>query len=111
MNKSLWIVLAIVATATLASALAVVSLTRTPTNPSQVSTTSSVGVISQLTAGRAVNHQVSDKYGNSGVSFPLYQTIPVTIYASSPTSTSLAALSVPSDAWVYLGTNNVTATP
>jgi hypothetical protein len=101
-------------TATLASAL-VGSLTQTPThsaatNPSQVST-SNAGVVSQLVAGTAVNHQVSDQYGD-GESFGLYQTIPVTVYASSPTTISLTALSVPPGAWVYFGaTNSVTATP
>src|ERR1700691_1661314 len=112
MNKSLWIVMAVLVTATLASALAVGSLTQTPTHsaatsPSQVST-SNAGVITQLVAGTAVNHQVSDQFGGAGVSFGLYQTIPVTVFASSPTTTSLTAVSIPSDAWLYFGANSVT---
>jgi hypothetical protein len=85
--------------------------TSTVTSTTTSISTSNVGVVTQLVAGTAVNHQVSDQFGGAGVSFPLYQTIPVTVYASSPTTTSLAALSAPSDAWVYLGTNSVTATP
>src|ERR1700689_226625 len=72
----------------------------TATNSSQVSTTSNAGVVTQLMASTVVNHQVSDQFGGSGVSFGLYQTIPVTVYASSPITTSLTAVNVPSDAWV-----------
>jgi hypothetical protein len=71
-------------------------------------------VVTQLVAGTAVNHQASDEFGGAEFVFPLYQTIHVKVYASSPTTTSLAAVTVPSDAWVYFGgatTNSVTATP
>jgi len=85
--------------------------TSTVTSTTTSISISTAGVVTQLVAGTAVNHQVSDQFGGAGVSFGLYQTIPVTVYASSPTTTSLTAVSVPPDAWLYFGANSVTATP
>ena len=113
MKKSLWIVLAVLVVAGLATILNLGQLTQTAsdTSSSGVSTSNTSGAISHLLAGTLNNHYASDQYDGDFVSFPLFQTILVTVFAASSTATSLTPVTVPSYAWVYFAQNQITATP
>jgi hypothetical protein len=80
--------------------------------------TSTTSVSPQVSSGAArivfgnpVSHPVTGKWGGATVSFVLYQVIPITVYAATPTPMNLTVSNPLSSTWAHLANASVIASP